>query len=359
MVNPIHKFKIYKSDAAPFFFYIEIFPPDLASYNMDHARVLLKKIRKNPIMPLPMRVDRVYKGAESLLIRPREQISFPIMDDLEVIVNPSIFLQYGMEKLLYFTEIRAFELFVNHLKIEKIYKWWEASKFLYAKIGQIEEDFSAFLKAYISTVLKAKLNNEDLITAATEYCNIIKEICENRIKQNSIMVETKSKVGNVRMYIEKIGRYREKGKKVEKVEYHPELIDIDVYNLVEKGFKYNIDYYDMDFNELKPKQIKYIPLLLYDDLLECMLQNLKILEDENENILDPSFILDNNIILLHETKNTENLNTHDFSWFKTFEELNFESIVESIKATLLDFYKSKGYINNNMLNSSSSRGRID
>ncbi|MFW9987537.1 MAG: hypothetical protein ACFFC3_02690 [Candidatus Odinarchaeota archaeon] len=347
MVNPINKFKIFKSDAAPFFFYIEIFPPDITSYNKDYAIVLLKKIRKNPIMPLPMRVDRVFNGEKSLLIRPREPITFPIMDDLEAKVNPSIFLQYGIEKLLYFTEIRAFELFVNHLKIEKINKWWESSKFLYAKIRQIEEDFSAFLKAYISTVLKAKLNNEDLINAATDYCKIIKEICENRINQNLVIIETKSKVSKVRMYREKIGKYREKGKKVERVEYHPELVDIDVYNLVEKGYKYNIDNQDLDLDELKPKQIKYIPLLLYDDLLECMLQNLKILEDGNENILDPSYILDNNIILLHETNNKENLNTHNFSWFKTFEELNFESILESIKSTLLDLYKSKRFIDNN------------
>ncbi|MFX1366056.1 MAG: hypothetical protein ACFFCE_18330 [Promethearchaeota archaeon] len=351
MVNPINKFKIYKSDAAPFFFYIEIFPPNLTSYNKEYALVLLKKIKENPIMPLPMRVDRVFNGEKSLLIRPREPISFPIMDDLEAWVNPSIFLQYGIEKLLYFTEIRAFELFISHLKIEKINKWWKASKFLYAKIRQIEEDFSASLKAYISTVLKAKLNNEDIINAAKDYCKIIKELCENRMNQNSIIVETISKVGNVRMYIEKTGRYREKGKKVEKIEYHPELIDIDVYNLVEKGFKYNRDNQDINLDELKPKQIKYIPLLFYDDLLECMLQNLKILEDGNENILDPSFLLDRNIILLHETKKTEELKIHDFSWFKTFEELKFESILESIKATLLDLYKSKGYIDNNKINS--------
>ncbi|GAF88278.1 unnamed protein product, partial [marine sediment metagenome] len=76
MVKPIHKFKTFKSDAAPFFFFIEIFSPDLTSYEKERDFVLLKKINDNPIMPLPMRVDRVFNGEKSLLIRPKEPVFF-------------------------------------------------------------------------------------------------------------------------------------------------------------------------------------------------------------------------------------------------------------------------------------------
>ncbi len=340
IIKPVNKFKIFKSDAAPFFFYIDIFPPDLTSYTKERELVLLKKIKNNPIMPLPMRVDRVFNGEKSILIRPIEPISFSIMDDLNATISPPAFLQYGTEKLLFFTEIRAFEKFVIPLKIEKVKKWWESTKFLYAKLSHIEEDFSAFLKAYISTVLKAKLNNEDLINAATVYCKIIQEICEKRINENSILIETTRKETNVKMYKQKVVKYREKKKRVERVQYYPELVDIDVYDLTEKGFKYSIDNQAWVLNEIKPKEIKYIPLLFYDDLLECMLLNLKKLDEGDDNILDPSFLLDKNIISLQNSKELENIKTEEFSWFNTFEKLNFESIIEEIKTTILEFYKN-------------------
>ena len=101
MVKPIHKFKTFKYDAAPFFFYIEIFPPDLTSYKKERELVLLKKIKYNPIMPLPMRVDRVFNGEKSILIRPIGPVSSPIMDDIFASINPTPFLQLGIEKLLF------------------------------------------------------------------------------------------------------------------------------------------------------------------------------------------------------------------------------------------------------------------
>ena len=127
-----------------------------------------------------------------------------------------------------------------------------------------------------------------------------------------------------------------------------------MYDLSEKGFKPSIDNQALVLNEIKPKEIKYIPLLFYDDLLECMLLNLKMLNEGADNILDPSFLLDKNIITLQNSKELENIKTEEFLWFSTFEELNFESIIESIKTTLFDFYKSKGYFDKSTLNSSSS-----
>jgi len=261
------------------------------------------------------------------------------MDDLIATINPTAFLQNGFEKLLYFTEIRAFEKFTLHLSIEKAEKWWDSTKFLYAKLMRLEEDFSAFLRAYIHTVLKAKLNNEDLISAATNYCNMVQDICEKRLKENSILIETKHKETSVRLYKQKILKYYKKRKKVEELQYHPELVDIDVYNLSERDFKKNIDEQNSMIDELKPIEIKYLPILFYDDMLECMLLNLKILDEEDKEILDPSFLLEQNIIILKESKELEDIKTQNYSWLSTFEEINLEKIVQSIGATQLQFFK--------------------
>ena len=198
-IKPLHKFKTFKYDAAPFFFYIEIFPPDLSIFKHKHHRNLLETINSNPIMPLPMRVDRVFNGEKSLLIRPREPISFSLMDNLTAIINPSPFLQHGFETLLYFTEIRGYENFFLHLKFDKAEKWWNSTRFLYAKLKRLEEDFSAFLRAYIHTVLKAKLNDEDLISAATEYCKIVSDVCDKRLRENTILIEINSTESKVKL----------------------------------------------------------------------------------------------------------------------------------------------------------------
>ncbi|MFX1469359.1 MAG: hypothetical protein ACFFB8_11910 [Promethearchaeota archaeon] len=343
-IKPLHKFKIFNYDAAPFFFYIEIFPPDLTVLKHEHLKNLLGSIKTNPIMPLPMRVDRVFNGVKSLLIRPREPISFSLMDDLIVIINPTPFLQYGFEKLLYFTEIRGFEHFLLPLKIEKALKWWDSTKYLYAKLLNLEEDFSAFLKTYIHTVLKAKLNDEDLISAATNYCQMVSGTCEKRIEENSILIETKNQQTNVKIYKQKIAKYIKKRKRVKQVEYHPELVDIDIFDLSEKGFKNDIENQNSILNELKPKEIKYIPLLFYDDLLDCMLQNLKLLNEGERNLLDPSFLIDKNIIILQKSNEVKDSKLQEYSWFNTFERINLESILQSISTTKYQFFQAIGDI---------------
>lgn len=340
LISRFQKFKIYKSDAAPFFFYIDIFPPDPTSFKSHHVKALLEPIMTNPIMPLPMRVDRVFNGEKSLLIRPRETISFSVMDDLIATVNPEPLLQLGLEKLIFFTEIRAFEKFVISLTIERVNQWWASTNFLYAKLKRLEEDFSAFIRAYIHTLVKAKFNEEDLVGAAKNYCQMVVDICEKRMNENTILVETSDEETHVKLYKEKTLKYYKKRKKVEELQYHPELTDIDVYNLVDREFSIVGEDSKSDFDDIKIWKKKYIPLLFYDDLLECMLQNLNTLEDGEVGILDPSLLVDQNVIIVRESKEFKVLNTDDFSWMKSFTNINFESSILLIKSTLQQYYST-------------------
>ncbi len=344
IIKPVNKFKIFKSDAAPFFFYLDIFPPNPTAFKLQKTKALLESIKLNPVMPLPMRVDRVFNGEKSILIRPREPVSFSLMDNLVATINPSRLLQHGIEKLIYFTEIRGFENFFTSLTIERAKKWWDSSRFLYAKLLNLEEDFSAFLNAYIQTLVKAKINDEDLIIAAKEYCQMISEICEKRINENSILIETMQKEDNVKLYKEKIAIYKESGKKVKKVQYHPELVDIDVFDLSKKGLFSTIEGSKSFLEDLKVKKRKYIPLLFYDDLLECMLYNLKKLEEGDDNILDPSFLLDQKVIILHESEELKENVIQNYSWLRSFEKINLVLFIQSIREVKQQFFSSNKII---------------
>lgn len=336
----INKFKTYKYDAAPFFFFIDIFPADTADLKQPHYIELIKSIKSNPIMPLPMRVDRVYNAEYSILIRPREPISFMIREDLVATINASPFLQFGIEKLLYFTEIRAREKFYKHLSFERARKWWNSTRYLYGNLYSLEKDFSAFLRAYLQTMVKAKIEEEDLVKAASEYCQIIIDICNKRIDENSILVQVKGEQRNELLFKVKEVIVRQKRKKVKKTQYYPELIDIEIFNLKERGFPTNKNEQNILLNELRSKEKKYIPILFYDDLLECMLQNLAYLEENGENILDPSFLIDQNAISIQKPKDLEKSDTKIYSWWSNFEDIKLESIFEAIKTTYKEFFIS-------------------
>ena len=337
-IKPVNKFKIFKYDAAPFFFFVDIFPPEYDNKSKPHLAHLINSIKTNPIMPLPMRVDRVFNGVRSILIRPVDPISFPITEDLTAIINPTPLLQYGFEKLLYFTEVRSRENFFLSLSIERASRWWNSTRFMHGILPTLEEDFSAFLRAYLHTILKAKMLDEDIIKAAIEYCKLIGDICKKRLDENMVLTEVKGKQRNVKMYKVKELTYYKKFKKTRETQYHPELIDIEIYDLVKRGFNTDKEERANIVNELTPKEIKYIPLLLYDDLLECMLQNTKRLEENNREIIGPSILLNKKVIVTEKSKDFEKKNLETYTWWNSFDNIELTPIIDSIRNLHEDFF---------------------
>ena len=309
-----YKFKTYKSDAAPFFFYIEVFPFNTSLYINPHVSSLIKTIERNPIVPIPMRVDRVFNGEPSVIIRPRETISFQISEEKLAVINPYQFLLSGIKNLIYFSEIRSSEQFFKSLSGKNVISWWEATRFLYGNLYRLEEDFSAFLRAYLHTMVKSYVKEDDLMSAAIQYCQIIEDICKKRMEQNRILVEIDGEESTVKMYKEKYKTYYKKLKKVTEKQYHPELIDIEVFN-------YSINNWPTDTttkNGIERKEKKYIPLLFYDDLQECMLLNLKSLEENEKPVLNPSILIEENIITIIDSKNYNDDLENKNMWWNAF-----------------------------------------
>jgi hypothetical protein len=341
-IKPINKFKTYKFDPAPFFFFIDVFPADYTNQGKPNLVNLITSLNTNPIMPLPMRIDRVFNGERSILIRPKDPISFAVTEDLTAIINPDPFLQLGFEKLLFFTEVRSREKFLLSLGIERVLKWWKSTQYLHGNLHSLEEDFSAFLRAYLHTIVKAKILEEDLNEAAQDYCQLIADVCKKRMDQNSILVDVEGEQENVKMYKTKELTYYKKFKKIRETQHHPELVDIEICDLSQKGFIETDDRRNITVEGVETKILKYIPLLFYDDLLECMLQNLKRLEESNDRILDPSLLFERNIIFTQKTGELDNINIEKYSWWKSFDNINLDSIVKSILKNQEEFILSLG-----------------
>lgn len=324
------KFETYKSDAAPFFFYIEIFPFDSSHLNNQYLGAVSKLIERNPIVPLPMRVDRVINGVNSVLIRPREAISFPVSEERLAVINPHQFLLHGIKNLIHFSEMRSSEYIFKSITNEKVKKWWNSTRYLYGNLYRLEEDFSAFLKAYLHTMVKCYIEKDDMVGAAIQYCQLIEDVCRKRMEQNSILVEMDGKQSNVKIYKEKDYNYYKKFKKVTELQVHPELIDIEVIDYSENEWSSNI----MNREETMIMEKKYIPLLIYDDLQECMLQNLRRLEKNEDQILNPASLIKKNIISIIDSKDFDEEFKINNLWMKNFKEIDTDLILNEMFSSI-------------------------
>jgi len=319
-------FKTYKSDAAPFFFYIEIYPFDTSLIKNPNLFSLIKIIEKNPIVPIPMRVDRVFNGKSSVIIRPLEATSFQISEDQHAIINPHHFLSYGIKNLIYFSEIRSSEHFFKSLSSKDVISWWEATRFLYGNLSRLEEDFSAFLRAYLHTMVKSYVEGGDLVGAAIQYCQIIEDVCKKRMEQNKILIEIDGEKSNVKLYKNKVLTYYKKLKKVKEHQSHPELIDIEIFDYSSK----NWPKYPTSKKGIAGTVKKYIPLLIYDDLQECMLLNLKYLEENKKTLLNPSSLIENKIITIIDSKNLDEDFKEKNMWWNDFNNIKPDLFVKEM-----------------------------
>jgi hypothetical protein len=161
------------------------------------------------------------------------------------------------------------------------------------------------------------------------------------MEQNNILVEIKGEQESAKMYKIKDMTYYRKFKKSKETEYHPELIDIEIFDLSNGGFADSIDKGSIEHGlKAKTRIIKYIPLLFYDDLLECMLQNLKRIEEDEKSIIDPSYLLDRKIIITKNSKEINNINIENYSWWKNFDSIEFSPILEEIRKTQEEYIRT-------------------
>lgn len=325
------RFKKYKSDAAPFFFYMDIFPLSTSPYEKDYLKDLISKIKRNfIIMPIPIRVDKIYNGQKSVMLRPLEPIHFKIREDLMALINPKPFLQKGINNLVQLSEVRSLEVLHQPIESYNIEKWWNQTKFIYANSYQLEKDFSAFLRGYLNFMVRAKFKGGDLKEAAKNYCHMIVDICEKRITFNSMTTEVEGKFVKTNIYVKKTKKVLQNWDFKEQVVYHPKLIDIELFDFKEGKYPKSKENLKSEISSKKSEILKYIPFMIYDDLLECMLQNLENLERDENDILDPSILIDKNIIKIYNIEEfPDKINLTKFSWLDPFESIDINRLINN------------------------------
>jgi hypothetical protein len=240
--------KTFKSDLAPVGFYFDLIPTE---------------IFKIPVLPIPMRIDKIFVGESTFLIFPDTAELVRLREKLDLAVDVKLFLLAGIKNLINFAKIKYKEKMSLELSRQLIIRWFEYSLNQKAEIPSFIKDFtyltSEFLKFYDHCEkndlfdLKVEKHDETIF----KYCEKVISYFKDRIESNEIQTVIKNNVETFPLYKEK------------KNKYHPEIIPTDVINV-----KNN-----------KIKTMNFVPYLIYDDMIDVFSYNKKILlEDPNTKI---------------------------------------------------------------------------
>lgn len=278
------KISFKKSDGAPMIFFID---------------VIKSKSFLNPILPMPSRIDMLSNGYPTQFILPRKQITVEVGHDFYTYDYEKLYLLF-LQNLVFYSKQKYQEITYRKLEKKILEKWWNKSLYLNPKIPSYYRDIEFILRSYLNAFKKYK-ETDDENSALLEYCQDMIDYCNMRLKANKIEIIYKDKLIEKRMYKEKRNHF------------FPDI------------FEY--DYLITNTNKIQRKA--FVPIVIYDDMLECFLFNKIQIEKLMENKKKDQN-KDKEII----TSNSDNLESDEKEVFEiiSFEHMLNENIILKIAA---------------------------
>jgi len=208
-------------------------------------------------MPIPMRIDKVTNGDPTLFILPDYNKLRELGEKLDFSIDFESFFKVGIENLIYFAKLKHNENNYRSLKDETIGKWFNKSINSIATIPELTDSFtfliSEFLILYSNIENKGlTFNSENYRLELVKYCDNIITYFREKIEQNSLKIQIKGELQQVKLYLEK------------KNKIHPQMTSLDI----------------IDAKTNRSKKMVFVPYLIYDDILDCYFYDKKILTDE-------------------------------------------------------------------------------
>ena len=241
--NPPNKLKSFKKDIAPIGFFFDLFSDE--NYPI-------------PILPIPMRIDKVSNGEPTLFV----SLDFPKLDRIcykyRLQIDYDLFFTIGIQNLITTARKKYKEIIIHPLKDQFIINWFEQSKMLKAEIPSLTKDFTYLLSKFIRLYSKFLESGDDYnqIKLLIDYCEKMINYLKKRLDSNYILT---TKDGNPII----LNIYKEKKGKI-----YPQIVPVSVYNIQTELVK------DMFF----------IPYLIYDDLIDIFSYNIQLLNDKTPHV---------------------------------------------------------------------------
>jgi len=258
LFNPPTKLKVFKNDLAPVGFFFDV----VSTPNF-----------KIPIMPVPMRIDKLTNHQPTLFILPDFNSLNNIFQKYHLSINFEQFFIIGLTNLISYAKIKYKEITRRNLKDEIITQWFEKSKNLNAEVYSLTQTFTFLISEFLKTVYfinseKTRDKNSNVHKHIVQYCDTMIHYCEEQIDNNELIIRKGDFEEEVKLYKEK------------KNKYYPEIVSVDVDNL--------------SLN--KREKRRFIPYLIYDDLFDCFSYNKKKILENPSYDLSINYWFENRII---------------------------------------------------------------
>ncbi len=276
--NAPAKLKSYKKDVAPMGFYFDIFATE---------------IFKIPVMPVPMRIDKLTNGDVTLFIFPDVKNLNILLKKLDLAFNFKKFFLHGISNLINFAKEEYKKITKRYLKHEIIIKWFENSKVIKTEIPSFTNLYTYLLLEFLKTFSKIE---EKGLNASLEkytsklilYCDRIIKYAKKKIENNLILIKVDGLLIKEQLYLEKKGKY------------YPEIISIPIANL----------------NKNKKSKMGFIPYLIFDDILDVFSYNKKLLNEGKQIPIDMTTWKNKGIINKRSNLNHNNFHQINFELHK-------------------------------------------
>lgn len=267
--NSPSKLKSFKRDLAPVGFYFDIFTTE---------------IFKIPVMPVPMRIDKLTNGDLTLFILPDIGNLNKLLKKLDLTINFKKFFLLGISNFINFAKGKYKEIIHRNLQREMIIRWFENSRLIKTEIPSLTEAYTYLLLEFLntfSTIEEKGLDPslEEYTTELLRYCDKIISYTREKIENNVILIKEEGSTKTVQLYLEK------------KEKYYPQIIAI------------KID---------KKTKMNFIPYLIYDDILDIFSYNKKLLHEGKQIPVDVKIWKCNGIINKYSTLDYINGVIRDF-----------------------------------------------
>ncbi|TFF87599.1 MAG: hypothetical protein EU549_04430 [Promethearchaeota archaeon] len=238
--------KNYENHIAPIGFFFDFFPTDI--FNI-------------PIMPVPMRVDRIFYGEPSYFIEPNYE---DILErDFELEINFTQFYTIGIKNLIAYANEKYKEINNKSLEKKLIKQWFKKSTNIQTEITTLNKDFTYIIIKFLEMINDVNKNvktnhNSDYKSACKNYFENIINYIEKKLLDNEIEILYKGEITTQKIYY------------VKRKKYFPRIVEIDTINL-ENG---------------KKTEKGFVAYLIYDDLLDIFNYNLKLINENKSNLFN-------------------------------------------------------------------------
>lgn len=271
--NPPTRLKSYTNDLAPIGFYFDIFNTNLF---------------KIPIMPIPMRIDKLTNGETTYFIEPDYNQLNELFEKLDIVIDFRSFFLAGIRNLINYAKKKYKEITLKTLTDSIVMKWYENSLTVQTEIPCLTQDFTFLLKEFLNFYChineqNLKPDDDDYQRLLLQYCEIIINYFKEKIESNKIQI----KYGEI---IKTEQLYREKNNK-----YYPIAIFLKI----------------KASNNNKVRKMRFVPYLIYDDLLDVFVYNRKLINDASTTVFDVGNYKQKQIF--NKGSKTDNLNKN---WFE-------------------------------------------